>query len=167
MYKRSLKLFDSPENSYILKISQFILNYLRFRNMLTPNVQNVFSWHSFYMYADVFAFICRSRFCPKRLDVPLLRPISDADAGDHVDVFCAVWGWSSDCHLLRCVRRSFQTQRGLLCRLPTNYSASFRKRLWCGKKTVGGQRETGETGLRQQPEELFKFPFKSYLWSCT
>lgn len=102
----------------------------------------------------------RSRFCPERLDVPLLRPVPDADAGDHVDVVCAVWDGSSDCHLLCCVRRSGQTQRGLLRGLPASLSASVCQRCRCGQKTVGGQWETGETGLIVETLTL-----SFYLWS--
>lgn len=106
------------------------------------------AWLFTYINLNISAStVCCSRFCPKWLDVPLLHPVPDADAGGHVDVFCAVWARSSDCHLLCCVGWSCQTQRGLLRRLPTSYAASFCKRCWCGKKTVGGQWETGETGL--------------------
>ncbi len=117
--------------------------------------QDITTWHR--TQSDISAYICCSRFCPKWLDVPLLFPVPDAHAGDHVDVFCAVWDRSSDCHLLCCVRWSCQTQRGLLRRLPTSYSASFRKRRWCGKKTVGSQWETGETGLMVEADSLLFF----------
>lgn len=90
-----------------------------------------------------------SRLCPEWLDVSLLVPGQDADAGHHVDVLRAVWGWSSDRHLLCSVRRSRQAQRGILRRLPTRHSATFCKRRWCGEETLGGERETGETGLMQ------------------
>lgn len=86
----------------------------------------------------------------------LLFPVPDADAGDHVDVFCAVWDWSSDCHLLCRVRWSCQTQRGILRRLPTCSAPSFCKRCRCGQKAVGGQWETGEAGLTEESEGTFE-----------
>lgn len=92
-------------------------------------------------------FLCLSRVCSKWLDRPLLHPVPDADAGDHVDVFRVLWDGSSDRRLLRCVGGGSQEQRGLLRRLPTSFTAPFCERRWCGKKVVGGQWETGETGL--------------------
>lgn len=100
----------------------------------------------------------------------LLFPVPDADAGDHVDVFCAVWDWSSDCHLLCRVRWSCQTQRGILRRLPTCSAPSFCKRCRCGQKAVGGQWETGEAGLTEESEGTFEMTppllvlFLYYLW---
>lgn len=88
--------------------------------------------------------------------MPLLFPVPDADAGDHVDVFCAMWDWSSDCHLLCRVRWSCQTQRGVLRRLPTCSAPSFCKRCRCGQKAVGGQWETGEAGLTEESEGTFE-----------
>lgn len=91
--------------------------------------------------------LCLSRVCSKWLDGPLLHPVPDADAGDHVDVFRVLWDGGSDRRLLRCVGGGGQEQRGLLRRLPTSFTAPFCQRRWCGKKVVGGQWETGETGL--------------------
>lgn len=101
--------------------------------------------------------MCFSRVCPKQLDFPLLHPVQDADAGDHVDVFCVLWDRSSDCRLLCRVRRSRQEQWGLFCRLQTSFSATFCERCRCGKKVVGGQWENGETSLMVTKSSLFVF----------
>ena len=79
--------------------------------------------------------------------MPLLLPVPDADAGDHVDVLCAVRDGRPDGGALRRVGRRRQTQRGLLCGLPAGRPAALRQGLGRGEETVGGQRETGETGL--------------------
>lgn len=54
--------------------------------ILHPTVRVVY----IFLLICLHVSMCRSRFCPERLDVSLLHPVPDADAGDHVDVFCAV-----------------------------------------------------------------------------
>lgn len=129
-----------------------------FIKLLSPDIHLVYSWHSCTILTSVVS-LCLSRFCSKRVDMPLLRSVPDADAGDHVDVFSAMRDWSSDCGLLCRVRWSCQTQRRLLRRLQTCNSASFCKRRRCSQETVGSQWEACETALMFEAGRLRKALF--------